>query len=297
MKYTSLSLATTFIALLFTPHLMAADEAPSVSLTKLSGPLHLLQGRGGNVVASVGDDGILMVDDDYADTAPAFRDVLKTLAGDDYKPRFLLNTHWHGDHVGGNLLWSQEGAVLMAHDNVRRRMSTRQEMAVFDNVVEPSPPAALPVVTYGDALTLHFNGDDVEVQHFPRGHTDGDSVVFFSRENTVHMGDLFFKDAFPFVDIGSGGNVFGYIEAVEAILERVDTSTVIVPGHGSLADKADLLRYHHMLTTTAAVVKTGLASGMTVEQLTQKGLGEEWQSWGEGFINEALWISFVAGSL
>lgn len=155
---------------------------------------------------------------------------------------------------------------------------------------------ALPVVTYGDSLVVHFNGDDIEVQHYPQGHTDGDSVVYYSRENVVHMGDLFFKDAFPFVDIGSGGNVAGYIAAVEAVLARVDDQTVIVPGHGSVADRADLLRYHHMLTTTSAAVLDSLARGMTVEDLASRGLGDEWASWGKGFIDEARWISFIAAS-
>ncbi len=163
-------------------------------------------------------------------------------------------------------------------------------------MVEPSPAGALPVVTFGDSLALHFNGDDLEVQHYAAGHTDGDSVVYFTAENVVHMGDLFFKDRFPFVDIGSGGSVPGYIAAVQAVLERVDGSTVIVPGHGSLASRADLESYLNMLQITSAAVSEKLAAGESVEAIAEAGLGDAWTTWGGGFINEATWISFIANS-
>jgi glyoxylase-like metal-dependent hydrolase (beta-lactamase superfamily II) len=296
-KVASLALAAGFTVLALTPFTSAAEEQPSVSVTPLKGPLHLMQGRGGNVVVSIGDDGVLLVDDDYAPYAGAYQQAIAKLTESDIEPRFVLNTHWHGDHTGSNTYWGERGAVIMAHTNVRQRMSTRQEMKALDRVVEPSPKVALPVVTYGDSLAVHFNGDDIEVQYYPRGHTDGDSVVFYSRENVVHMGDLFFKDAFPFVDIGSGGDVFGYTANVEALLARVDDSTLIVPGHGSLANKADLKRFHQMLITTSTKVKSGLEQGMTVEAITEQGLGPEWASWGKGFINEAKWISIIAGSL
>ena len=275
-----------------------AGDAPSVSHSHLKGPLHILQGRGGTVLASVGEDGALLIDADYAEYAPAYAGALEELAPAADHPRFVLNTHWHGDHVGGNEFWAGKGAVLLAHTNVRLRMSTRQEMKAMGRVVEPSPEAALPMVTYDEGLALHFNGDDVEVQHFPRGHTDGDSVVFFARENVVHMGDLFFKDRFPFVDVGSGGNVFNYIENIERILARIDSGTIIVPGHGGpRADKADLERYRDMLVATSSLVKDKLARGQSEESITAEGLGEQWASWGQHFINEARWISFIVASL
>ena len=275
----------------------SAEEAPSVTTTALKGSLYLLQGRGGNVLASVGEDGILIIDDDYTNYALAYQDALDELAGSDATPRFLINTHWHFDHTGGNTYWGERGAVIVAHNNVRQRMSTRQEMKAFNRVIEPSPAAALPVVTYGDSLVLHFNKDDIEVQHFPTGHTDGDSIVFFAGENVVHMGDHFFKDGFPFVDLGSGGNALGYAENIAAVLARVDEQTVVVPGHGDISGKEDLQRYHHMLTTTIALVRAGLEEGKSAEQIAADGLGEEWVSWGSGFINEQTWISFIAGSL
>jgi len=276
----------------------AEEDPPQVVVTHLRGPLHLLQGRGGNVVASVGRDGVLLVDDDYAQYAPAYRDALLGLVDSGLEPAFVLNTHWHGDHTGSNAFWAERGAVVMAHSNVRQRMSTRQEMKAMGRVVEPSPRVALPVVTFGDSQVVHFNDDDIEVQHYPRGHTDGDSVAFFSRENVLHVGDLLFKDAFPFVDIGSGGNVFGYIAAVEACLARVDDNTIIVPGHGAtVATRADLAHYHRMLTETSALVQSALERGETVDAVTARGLGAQWESWDRGFIDEARWISFIAASL
>ena len=294
---TSLMTSAGLVLLLCAPPAVADAEKPQVTTAALKGPLHLLQGRGGNVVASVGEDGILLVDDDFAEYAPAYREALDALGKSGTEPRLVLNTHWHWDHTGSNGFWGERGALLMAHDNVRRRMSTRQEMKAFDRVVEPSPPQALPVVTYGDSLTVHFNGDDVEVQNYANAHTDGDSVVYYTRENVVHMGDLFFKDRFPFVDIHSGGNVFGYIAAVEAVLARVDDSTVIVPGHGSVSNRADLERYHGMLVRTSGSVKSALDAGASTDQVIEKGLGDEWKSWGSGFIDEASWIRFIAGSL
>ncbi|MDP4790086.1 MAG: MBL fold metallo-hydrolase [Haliea sp.] len=272
------------------------EELPDVTTTALTGTLHMLQGRGGNVVASVGDDGLLIIDNDYDNMALAYEAALTDLAGADANPLFVLNTHWHFDHVGGNLFWADRGAVVVAHSNVRQRMSMRQEMPAMNRVLEPSPVGALPVVTFGDSLALHFNGDDLEVQHYAAGHTDGDSVVYFTAENVVHMGDLFFKDRFPFVDIGSGGSVPGYIAAVQAVLERVDGSTVIVPGHGSLASRADLESYLNMLQITSAAVSEKLAAGESVEAIAEAGLGDAWTTWGGGFINEATWISFIANS-
>lgn len=275
----------------------AAEDLPTVETTPIKGKLFLLQGRGGNVVASAGDDGVLLIDDDYTEYAEAYHQALKSISGTAGLPRFVINTHWHLDHVGTNAYWGERGAVIMAHDNVYQRMSTRQEMKALDRVVEASPAPALPVVTYDDGLTVRFNGDQLDVQHYPRGHTDGDSVVFFTAENVVHMGDQYWKDRFPFVDLGSGGNVLGLTANIARVLARVNDATVIVPGHGELADRADLALYLQMLESTTALVKSRLEQGMSVAAIAEQGLGEEWDSWGQGFIKPAAWVSFIAGSL
>jgi len=269
-------------------------QAPEVKITAIKDSLYLLQGRGGNVVASVGDDGVLMIDNDYGNYQPAYQKALDSLGND--QARFVINTHWHGDHTGGNAAWAQRGGVVMAHDNVRQRLSTRQVNEFFGRTTEASPAAAWPLVTYADSLALHVNGDTVEVQHYPAGHTDGDSVVFFVKANVVHMGDHYFKDRFPFVDLASGGSVDGFVDNIAALLERVDGKTVIVPGHGSLATREDLQRYHAMLLETRKTVRDMQSQGMNLEAIQARGLGDKWKSWGGGFINEANWISFIVSS-
>ncbi|NND66318.1 MAG: MBL fold metallo-hydrolase [Halioglobus sp.] len=271
-----------------------AQTAPTVTATPLQGPLHLLQGRGGNVVASVGEDGVLLVDDDFAALAPAYGVALAKLAGEGATPAYVLNTHWHTDHAGGNAYWGERKATIVAHRNVRVRMSTRQEMKALGRVVEPSPSEALPVVTYGDNMGLYFNGMDIDLQHYPAGHTDGDSIIYFGAQNVVHMGDHFFKDRFPFVDLGSGGSVAGYIANVEAVLARVDDDTVIVPGHGTIAARGDLERFHAMLLATRKQVREALAAGSSVDDVVNAGLGEQWASWGSGFVKESQWIMTLA---
>ena len=279
------------VALIALTPLALGQDNPGVRTSALSDTLYLLQGRGGNVVASVGGDGVLMIDDDYGQMVAAYQAALDAL--DAAAPRFVINTHWHGDHTGGNAHWGGKGAVIMAHHNVRERMSTRQDNKFFGRVTEPSPAAAWPVVTYGDASALHFNGDTLDIQHYPTGHTDGDSVVYFVNANVAHLGDHFFKDRFPFIDIGSGGSVDGFIANIDAILQRVDGETLIVPGHGSVANRADLVRYREMLGTTVKAIRAHKAAGLSVDDARQKGLDARWDSWGSGFIDRDAWIGIV----
>jgi len=279
-----------------TPAMAAQDgsEEPTVSSANLRGDLYILHGMGGNVVASVGGDGVLIIDDDYPQYAPAYEQALLDIGMKTKAPRFLLNTHWHMDHTGSNSYWGERGSVIVSHDSVRTRLSTRQELKAFGMVVEASPPVALPVVTFAQSLALHFNGDDIEMQYYPGGHTDGDSVIFFTETNVVHMGDNFFNARFPFIDIGSNGSVQGYIDCIQDVLGRIDDDTIVVPGHGSVGNKADLSRFLDMIVATSAIVTAKLDKGISVEEITEQGLGEQWGSWGQHTINEATWISFLA---
>ncbi|MEZ5567005.1 MAG: MBL fold metallo-hydrolase [Halioglobus sp.] len=274
--------------------LAAGADEKTVKVQALRGPLQLLQGQGGNVVASVGLDGILLIDNDYSEWGPVYEEVIAKFTEGALLPSFVVNTHWHFDHSGNNEYWAGRGAVILAHDNVRVRMAAGQTIEALDREIAPSPPLALPMVTFADSLALHFNGDTLEVQHYPGGHTDGDSVVFYARENVVHMGDLFFKDRFPFIDLSSGGTVAGYIRNVEAVLARVDDDTLIVPGHGSLASRADLERYLGMLKSTTNAVQGALDKGMSIEEITGLTLGAKWAAWGKGFIDEPAWIATIA---
>ena len=270
------------------------SQPPTVESTEIRDGLYLLQGRGGNVLASMGEDGVMLVDSDYSNYQPAYLEAVKALGADSV--RFVINTHWHGDHSGGNAAWGDSGSLILAHDNVRLRMSTRQENKLFKRVTEPSPRSAWPLVTYADSLALHINGETVEVRHYPTGHTDGDSTVTIVESDVVHLGDHYFKDRFPFVDRDSGGSVDGFIANIGAMLARVGDDTVIVPGHGDLANKADLARYHAMLLATRDEVRKMQDEGMDLDAIKARGLSDQWESWGAGFINEERWITFIATS-
>ncbi|MFK7976169.1 MAG: MBL fold metallo-hydrolase [Halioglobus sp.] len=269
---------------------VVADEK-KVRITELRGSLHLLQGKGGNVVASVGADGILLVDDDYEPLAGDYQQALNTLSGATDTPSYVLNTHWHADHTGTNTHWAQSGAVIVAQTNVRQRMSRPSKSPVTGKNRPARPISALPVISYANSMSLYFNADDVELEHFPSGHTDGDSVVFFSAQNVVHMGDLFFNGAFPFVDTSSGGSLDGYILNVERALQRVDGDTLVVPGHGPLANKSDLERYLAMIRATQNEVLKAISSGKSAQEILKQGLSPQWESWGTGFIKEHQWIA------
>ena len=278
---------------------LAEDEkAKTVQVTPIKGPLYMLTGQGGRVVASVGEDGVLLVDGDYPAWSDAYAAALKEIDADASAPRFMLNTHWHGDHTGNNGFWAEQGAVVMAHENIYQRMSTRQEMKARGTVVEPSPAVALPVVTYEDSIAVRFNGDVIQVQHFPNGHTDGDSVMFFTEQNVVHVGDLFFVGAFPFVDRDSGGDVLGYIASVEQVLEVIDDDTVIVPGHGkSLMNKQDFRAWINVIKASVSKISALMENGKTVDEVIAMGLGADYASYGQGFIKEDFWIRTVAAGM
>lgn len=263
-----------------------------IKATHVAGNVHMLEGSGGNIGVSVGPDGILIIDDQFAPLAEKIREALKRLGGD--KPRFVLNTHWHGDHVGGNEAFGREGTII-AHDNVRKRLATKQEL--FGEAVEPLPKVALPVVTFGDRITVHFNDEEIQMIHLPGGHTDGDSVVLFPKSNVVHMGDLMFAGMFPFVDLDHGGDVEGMARNVARIMEMAPAGAKFIPGHGPLSNLDDVKKFHQMLVETTKLVRDKIAAGKTVEQIRSEGVPEQWQSWGTGFIKTDRWLDTIHKSL
>ena len=261
---------------------------------KVAGNVYMLQGSGGNIGVSVGSDGILIVDDQYAPLAEKIKAALKTLS--EGKLRFVLNTHWHGDHTGGNVVFGPEAPVI-AHDNVRKRLSTEQRIEVFKSTVPASPKEAWPVITFGQSLSVHFNGEEIKVIHFPQGHTDGDSVIFFTNSNVVHMGDDFFAGRFPFVDLGSGGSVEGLAKNIGEILGKLPAGVKLIPGHGPVSTADDLKLYHRMLLETTDIVRKKMAAGKSLAEIKTEGFPEEWKSWGSGFIKTDLWIETIHTSL
>lgn len=262
--------------------------------TKVAGNVYMLEGVGGNIGVSVGPDGILIVDDQYAPLADKIRAALKGL--NPGKLRFILNTHWHPDHTGGNAVFAPE-APIIAHDNVRKRMATEQRSELFKSTTPAAPKEALPVITFNQTLTVHFNGEEIRAIHFPHGHTDGDSVVFFTQSNVVHLGDDFFAGRFPYVDLDSGGSVEGLTKNIGEIIGKIPEGAKLIPGHGPLSTVEDLKTYHNMLMQTTDIVRQKIAAGKTVEQIKSEGLPDEWKSWGTGFIKTDLWLEIVYRSL
>lgn len=265
-----------------------------VKATKVAGNVYMLQGSGGNIGVSVGDDGLLIVDDQFAPLADKIRAALKGLA--DKKLRFILNTHWHGDHTGGNVAFGPE-ATIIAQDNVRKRLATEQKSTVFNSTTPPSPKEALPVITFNDSLSVHFNGEDIRAIHFPHGHTDGDSVIFFSASNVVHLGDDFFAGRFPFVDLESGGSVEGLVKNIGELVGKIPADAKLIPGHGPISTLDDLKSYHRMLQQTTEIVRAKIAAGKTLDQIKTEGLPAEWAPWGAGFIKTDRWVETIYKSL
>ncbi|HEV2860006.1 MAG TPA: MBL fold metallo-hydrolase [Pyrinomonadaceae bacterium] len=264
-----------------------------IKTTKAAGNVYMLEGAGGNIGVIAGPDGLLIVDDQFAPLAEKIRAALKAINPGPLK--FVLNTHWHFDHTGGNAAFGREG-TLVAHANVRRRLAVGAK-SVAGQAVPPAPKEALPVITYSEAVQLHFNGEEVRVVHFPAGHTDGDSVIFFTGSNVIHMGDDFFAGRFPFVDIDSGGSVEGLIRNVGQVIAQAPAGVKIIPGHGPLSSIEDLRTYHGMLQETTSLIRERMRQGKTLEQIKAEGLPEKWRTWGTGFINTDRWIETVHRSL
>ncbi len=260
----------------------------TVKTTKVSVNVYMLQGRGGNVGAIVGPEGILLIDDDYKNVSEKLRDTLKEL-GSPF-PRFIINTHWHGDHTEGNLFFGKD-SIIIAQTNVRKRLS--QINTVFGQAVQPYPSYAWPMVTYDESLSIHFDGDDIRAVHYPNGHTDGDTVVFFAKANVVHLGDDFFAGRFPFVDLDNGGSVQGMINNVTTLLTQISPDAKLIPGHGPLSTVEDLKTYRDTLNETAKIVQDAMKLKKTLDEIKKVGLPDKYKEFGNGFIKTDLWIETV----
>ena len=258
--------------------------------------VHMLIGRGGNLGVSSGPDGVFLVDDQFAPLTDKIRAAIAEIS--DRPLRFVLNTHWHGDHTGGNENLGNAGVLIVAHDNVRKRMSVEQFMAAFDRRVPASPAAALPVITFGEDVTFHVNGHDVHVFHVDPAHTDGDAIVHFRAVDVVHMGDAFFAGRYPFIDLASGGSVDGVIAAADRVLAFAGPETKIIPGHGALSNRAGLQRYRDMLAAIRERVAAGIAKGQNADQVVASKPSSAFDAeWGAGFMKPEPFVRIVYGSL
>jgi len=252
-----------------------------IKVTKVAGTVYMLQGYGGNIGVCVGEDGILIVDDQFAPLAEKIKAALKGIT--DKPVKFVLNTHWHFDHTGGNAYFG-ETAPIIAHENARKRLQSGGSIKAFKMEIPPAPKAALPVVTFDDKVVVHINGEDIRAIHFPNGHTDGDIVVFFPQSNVVHMGDDFFAGMFPFVDLESGGSVQGLIDDVAQIIPMLPPDVKIIPGHGPLASLDDLKKFEDMLRGTSAAVAAAIKQGKTLDQMKKDNVLANYADWGKGML-------------
>lgn len=270
-----------------------------IKVHKVAGNVYMLEGAGGNIGVSVGDDGIVIVDDQFAPLAEKIRAALKGIT--DKPVRFVINTHYHGDHTGGNLEF-QKSAPIIAQDNVRRRLEEGVVGGVGgSNTFEskPQPAGALPIITFDHQVTVHLNGEDIRALHVPSGHTDGDSVIFFPKSNVVHMGDDYVTYGFPFVDINSGGSVRGMIDAIDKVIAQVPADVKVIPGHGAISNIDDMKKFQQMLKDTLATVQAAMKQGKSLDQMKQEKILAKWDSYGSGdkFIKTDVWIETIYDDL
>ena len=265
MKFSKITLVLSFF--LITSVGFAQEKEVEIKVNKVTDNVYMLIGQGGNIAISVGKDGVFMIDDQFAHLTPK---ILKAIESVTDKPiKFLINTHWHGDHTGGNENIQKEGAVIVAHENVRKRMSVAQFNKDRNKTTPASPKEALPVVTFSKDVSLHFNDEDIFIFHVHEAHTDGDVMVYFTKSNVLHMGDTYFQGKYPFIDLNSGGSTQGYIAAIKKALLLINEDTKVIPGHRNLSTKAELQEYVEMLESIEQIIIAEIKAGKTEEEVTK----------------------------
>jgi cyclase len=297
MRKTSTLLAFTCLAACLTFSQDQDFSKVTIEVTKVAGNIYMLKGAGGNIGASIGDDGIVIVDDQYAPLADKIQAALKGIS--DKPVRFVINTHYHEDHTGSNEYF-QKTAPIIAHENVRKRLEQggaagNGASVKFD--AKPQPKAALPIITFDHDVTVHLNGEDIRALHFPAGHTDGDSIIFFQKSNAVHMGDDFVTYGFPFIDVTSGGSIDGMIEGVEKAISQLPADVKVIPGHGAVSTLDDVRTYVKMLKDTRAIVTTALKKHKTLDQMKKEKILDPWKKYSGDFISEDAFLETLYNSL
>ena len=272
-----------------------------IKAAKVAGNIYMLQGSGGNIAASIGEDGIVLVDDEFAPLATKISATLKGLGITDKPVRFVLNTHYHFDHSGGNAPFADGGATIIAHDNARARLVTGSPGgnggAVKINT-EAAAKSALPVITFEHDVSVHLNGEDIRALHYPAGHTDGDAIIFFPKANVVHMGDDYVRYGFPFIDVEAGGSVQGMIAACEDVIKKLPADVKVIPGHGELSNLGEMREYVTMLKGTSAAVGAALKAGKTVDQMKKDQVLAAWSKRYNGaFITTDAFVETLYASL
>jgi glyoxylase-like metal-dependent hydrolase (beta-lactamase superfamily II) len=278
------------------PAAVAQNNPPAPKITDLGGGIQVIFGQGGNIGVSAGPDGAFVIDDQYPNTAAANLEKIRQISGG--APRYLVNTHWHGDHAGGNAAFAQAGAMIFAHENVRKRLSGEvKSIGLNGQPAAASPEPAWPVITFVDGVDFHLNGETIRVFKVRAGRTDGDSMIHFVEPDVLHMGDVFFNGLFPVIDPGSGGSVRGYLEAMRDTLKIVDADTKIIPGHGDMAAKADLEKQIAMLEGAIKAVEARIKAGDTLQQTIAKKPLKPWAGFAWSFISEDAFTTTLYNGL
>lgn len=273
-------------------NLFAQRDFSKVEITveQVTENIHVLFGSGGNIGILSGADGVIMIDDQYAPLSEKIEVAIQTIS--DHPVKYLLNTHWHGDHTGGNANFANKGATIIAHENVRERLS-KDHIKAFNRTVKAAPEAAWPVLTFSDKMSLHANGEDIIAIHVHNAHTDGDALMYFPNSNVIHMGDTYFNGRFPYIDLSSGGSVNGLIEAANKALFLIDEETKVIPGHGALSNKKELTAYRDMIVKVSTKVKEAVAAGKTVEEIKAANFTEGFEEWGNAFISSDRFLDIL----
>src|SRR5271165_3960403 len=294
-----------FILVLLAVSVVAAQNQDfskvQIKVTKISGNIYMLEGAGGNIAASVGEDGIVIVDDQYAPLADKIAAALKGIGVTDKPVRFVINTHYHGDHTGGNMPFATKGATVIAQDNVRKRLESGGKAGNGGSITMDAKPAekgALPIITFDHDVTVHLNGEDIRALHFPAGHTDGDAIIFFPKANVVHMGDDYVRYGFPFIDVIAGGSVQGMIAACEKVAAVLPADVKVIPGHGQISNLNEVREYIQMLKGTTAAVEAALKKGSTLDQMKKDKILAAWdKKYANKFITADIFIETLYNSL
>lgn len=280
---------TSILHILIASFAFAQETKPNpIKVVHISGNYYLLKGGGVNVGVTAGDDGILIIDDHYSTMTDNVRAALREIGSD--KPEFILNTHLHGDHTGGNEAFGKNSHII-AHKNVRKRLSTQTRGG--DKSLPPMPAIGLPVITFDEGLSLHFNGEEIKVMHFSKGHTDGDAIIYFTKSNVYHLSDYYFEGRFPYVDLKNGGNVANYLENVDKMILMISDDAKIVPGHGNVTSLDELKEYRSMLRETVKYVWNKMSRHQSLEDIIEKGLPKKYKKWHWNFITEKRWIETI----
>ena len=254
--------------------------------------LYMLTGEGGNIGVVTGDDGVLLIDDQYAPLTDKIKAAVSEIS--DREIRFLLNTHWHFDHTGGNENLGKSGVTIVAHDEVYNRMSTDQFIEAFQREIPASPPAALPDISYKDTITFHLNGQTIHGFHVKPAHTDGDTIVHFPDADVIHTGDIYFNGIYPFIDASSGGSIAGMIRGTEQVLALAGNETKIIPGHGALSNRKELEAYRQMLVDVKLKTEQAIAQGLSLEEFIASNPTANYDAtWGQGFLEPEQFLTIV----